>query len=187
MRKLLKIAEFFVMIIVAKRMEVTDMLTCKETKAVQSHIIMYPHLNAHRTLFGGQLMQWLDESGGISAVRLSRSGVVTASIDHLDFLHPLEHGHAVCIESYVSGVGHRSIEVFSKAIGENLITGERYLANTSFMTFVVKEKGLALPAIQPETEEEVYICSGYNERRAKRETQIKQSIDLAKNISLKLK
>ncbi|MFK4568515.1 acyl-CoA thioesterase [Enterococcus sp. UD-01] len=158
-------------------------MKCAETRAVQTHIITYPHLNFHKTLFGGQLMAWLDETAGIVAVRLSRAAIVTASVDHLDFLAPLKASHSVCIEAYVSGVGTRSMEIFAKVIGEDLFSGERYLAGTCFMTFVVP-KGVKLPSIEPETEEEHFICQGYEARKQVRQAKRQESLDLAKNIDI---
>ncbi|MTD41904.1 acyl-CoA thioesterase [Erwinia sp. CPCC 100877] len=158
-------------------------MKCAETRAVQTHIITYPHLNFHKTLFGGQLMAWLDETAGIAAVRLSRAAIVTASVDHLDFLAPLKESHSVCIEAYVSGAGTRSMEIFAKVIGEDLFSGERYLAGTCFMTFVVP-KGVELPSIEPETEEERFICQGYEARKQVRQAKRQESIHLAQNIDI---
>ena len=42
----------------------------------------------------------------------------------------------MCVETFVSGVHHKSMEVFVKVVGEDLTTGERYLAATCFTTFV---------------------------------------------------
>lgn len=159
-------------------------MKCSETRAIQTHMITYPHLNLHKTLFGGQLMAWLDETAGLSAVRVSRAAIVTASVDHLDFLAPLKVDHAVCIDAFVSGVGTRSMEIFAKVIGEDLFTGERYLAGTCFMTFVVP-KGVCLPElIEPETKEEQFICQGYEKRKQIRLAKRQESIDLANNIDL---
>ncbi|MFD2307117.1 acyl-CoA thioesterase [Enterococcus termitis] len=159
-------------------------MKCSETRAVQTHIITYPYLNFHKTLFGGQLMAWLDETAGIAAVRVSRSAIVTASVDHLDFLAPLKANHSVCIDAYVSGVGTRSMEIFAKVIGEDLFTGDRYLAGTCFMTFVVP-KGAKLPdRIEPQTDEEAFICQGYEKRKDIRLAKRQESIDLAKNVDL---
>lgn len=158
-------------------------MKCSETRAVQTHMITFPHLNFHKTLFGGQLMAWLDETAGISAVRFSRAPIVTASVDHLDFLAPLKAGHSVCIDAFISGAGHRSMEVFAKVIGEDLFSGERYLAGTSFMTFVVPE-GNALATIEPVTQEERFICSGYEARRAARTEKRSESLAVADHIDL---
>lgn len=156
-------------------------MKCSETRAVQTHIVTYPYLNFHKTLFGGQLMAWLDETAGISAVRLSREGIFTASVDHLDFLAPLRANHSACIDAFVSGVGTRSMEVFAKVVGEDLFTGERYLAGTCFMTFVVPNQK-PLPSIEPETEEEQFICGGYEKRKQARLSKRQESIDFASKI-----
>ncbi|MGC6770106.1 acyl-CoA thioesterase [Enterococcus sp. LJL128] len=158
-------------------------MKCSETRSVQTHIITFPYLNYHKTLFGGQLMAWLDETAGISAMRLSREPIVTASVDHLDFLAPLKAGHSACIEAFVSGTGKRSMEVFAKVIGEDLGTGERYLAGTSFMTFVVP-KGNELPKIEPVTKEEQFICSGYEGRKENRQEKRSESLSLAAHVDL---
>ncbi|MEG0267636.1 MAG: acyl-CoA thioesterase [Carnobacterium sp.] len=145
---------------------------CSETKVVQTHRVLPFDLNHHQTLFGGNLMSWIDNTASISAARHSRGITVTASIDSLDFLHPLPSNHSVCIESYVSGVGNSSMEVFCKIMGEDLMTGERYLAATSFSTFVsMKSESnptVVVPLIEPTTKEEKLVCSGYEKRHQKR-------------------
>ncbi|MCA9765686.1 MAG: acyl-CoA thioesterase [Carnobacterium sp.] len=145
---------------------------CIESKAVQTHRVLPSDLNHHQTLFGGNLMSWIDNIASISAARHSRGITVTASIDSLDFLHPLPSNHSVCIESYVSGVGKSSMEVFCKIMGENLMTGERYLAATSFSTFVSMKSesnlSVLVPLIEPTTQEEKLVCSGYEKRHEKR-------------------
>lgn len=96
---------------------------------------------------------------------------MTASLDNMNFLKPLPEGNSVCIESFVTGAGSTSVEVFAKIIGEDLITGERYIAATSFLTFVALPEDrdrFVMPKIVPETEEEKFICAGYEQRRAAR-------------------
>lgn len=160
-------------------------MNCSETRSVQTHFVTYTHLNFNDTLFGGQMMAWIDETAGISAVRIAREGIVTASIDHLDFLAPLKANHSVCIDTFVSGVGTRSMEVFAKVIGEDLFEGTRYLAGTCFLTFVVP-KGKKLPAIFPQTEEEKFICSGYEQRKKISQLKRQASVELAEQIDLTL-
>ncbi|MFL2100042.1 acyl-CoA thioesterase [Mycobacteroides abscessus] len=143
-----------------------------ESKVIQTHRVFPGDVNSHRTLFGGRLMSYIDDTASISASRHSRSDVVTASMDTLDFLHPLNENHSVCIESYVTGVGSTSMEVFCKIMGEDLSSGERYLAATSFITFVAvaKEKGKKqlVPLVEPSTKEEKFVCEGYEARKAQR-------------------
>jgi len=65
------------------------MIHCSQTRAIQSHIIMPAHLNGNQTLYGGQMMLWLDETAGISAARVARSGIATASIDKCNLAYLL--------------------------------------------------------------------------------------------------
>ena len=162
------------------------MPTCKETRSVQTHLIMYPHMNMHKALYGGQLMHWMDETAGIAAARFARTSLVTASLDHLDFLLPLHEGHSVCLEAYVSGSGKRSMEVFVKVIGEDLLKSQRYLAATSFLTFTSLDRDITLPDVTPESEEEKYICAGYEERRAVRKEKRQESIKLTEHVDTRL-
>ncbi len=147
-------------------------LRCKETLAIQTRRVILSDLNPHQTLFGGTLLQMIDITASISASRLARRRLVTASIDSMNFIHPIYVDHSVCVETYVSGVGGRSLEVFAKVMGEDLLTGERYLAATCFLTFVVfpneGEESFELPDIIPESDEEKMVCEGYPKRRQAR-------------------
>lgn len=147
---------------------------CRESKVIQNHRIFPFDLNPFGALFGGKLMTIIDDASSISITRHCRRGAVTASIDQMNFLKPLKSNHSVCVESYVSGTHLKSMEVFVKVIGEDLVTGERYLAATCFMTFVAvpshmnKEKEFTVPKVVPETEEEKMVCDGYEKRRQQR-------------------
>lgn len=151
-----------------------EVKACKESKVVQTHRIFPFDLNPFGFLFGGRLMTLVDDAASISVSRHCRRGAVTASLDQFNFLKPLHSNHSVCIETYISGVHRKSMEVFVKVIGEDLVTGERYLAATSFMTFVAvpshmnEETVFTLPQIEPETSEEKLVCAGYEERRQHR-------------------
>ena len=71
------------------------------------------------------------------------------------------------METYISGTGKKSVEVFCKVVGEDVLNGERYLAATSFWTFVALpregEGDFTVDVIVPETDEEKFICSGYED------------------------
>jgi len=146
-------------------------VSCNDTRVVQTHRILPPDLNDHQTLFGGKLMSLIDDTASISVSRFARTNdIVTASMDELHFIHPVEQGHSVCVESYVTGAGRTSVEVFAKVLGENLVTGERYIAATSFITFVVVglSSDQTLPQVKAEDDEEQMICGNYHDRRERR-------------------
>lgn len=58
----------------------------EDSRVETVHIIRPNHLNAAGRLFGGMLMQWLDEVAGMVAKRHTRANVITASVDNLRFI-----------------------------------------------------------------------------------------------------
>ena len=76
------------------------------------------------TLFGGKVMSLVDLAGSLAAVRHARCPVVTASIDHMNFLQPIHIGQLVILRSSVNRVYRTSMEVGVKVWVENVRTGE---------------------------------------------------------------
>lgn len=162
---------------------------CNETRVVQTHRVRPSDLNHHETLFGGKLMSLIDDTASITVSRFTRTNaIVTASMDELHFLHPIKAEHSVCVETFVTGAGTRSVEVFTKVLGEDLVTGDRYIGATSFLTFVVLQdpdnSNFSLPVIVPETHEEVMVAKDYEERRLKRLENKKINEALVGSLSL---
>jgi acyl-CoA hydrolase len=159
-----------------------DAKTCNESRVVRTGRIFPNDVNNHNTLFGGKLMSDMDMVASISAVRHSRKEVVTASTDSVDFLSPITPQDSVCIESFVTGTGTSSMEVFVKVIAENLITGHRKIAATAFLTFVALDddgKPTKVPGIVPETEEEKKLFETGKDRAEKRKEHRRNSKELA--------
>lgn len=126
-----------------------------ESRAIKASIVLPPDTNTYGTIFGGKVMSDIDDIAAISAIRHMRRPVVTASTDSIDFLHPIRNGMAICLESFVSWAGKTSMEVFVKVLSENLITGERQVCATAFLTFIAFDgygKPQEVPPVIPETE-----------------------------------
>ena len=83
----------------------------EDSRVETVHIIRPNHLNAAGRLFGGMLMQWLDEVAGMVAKRHTRANVITASVDNLRFIHGAYKGEMVVIVGKVTYVGTTSMEV----------------------------------------------------------------------------
>lgn len=129
----------------------------KETRCFKTARVFPTDVNNHNTLFGGKLMSYIDDIASISASKLCRVSCVTASTDSVDFLQPIRPSDSVSLESFVTWTGRSSMEVFVKVICEDLRSGERTIAATSFLTFVALDENnrpIAVPQIVPETEEE---------------------------------
>lgn len=138
-------------------MEETNGKTVNESRVFKTSRVFPTDLNDHNTLFGGKILAEMDMIASISATRHSRMECVTASMDWVDFLHPVRSTDCVSYESFVIWTGRTSMEVFVKVVAEDLISGEKRIAATSFVTFVAlgKENNpVPVPRVIPETEGE---------------------------------
>ncbi|MFD1485247.1 acyl-CoA thioesterase [Lacticaseibacillus baoqingensis] len=141
------------------------MLKQSLTKSIASHRIFEGQMNEHDSLFGGQTLSWLDESASIAAHRFARRQLVTGSVDSMVYANPVLIGNALIYTRFVTGVGTKSMEVFTKLVGEDLDTGERYLAGYAFSTFV-STTTVPLPSLEYDEAEGQAIAAGYTKRRA---------------------
>jgi acyl-CoA hydrolase len=162
--------------------------TCKETRVTQTILVFPNEMNHYRSMFGGSLMGHIDMVASISAIRHCRTTAVTASTDSVDFLYPIKETDSVCLESYVTWTGKSSMEVFVKVVTEELYTGERKIAATSFLTFVaLDEEGrkIEVPDIIPETEEEIKLHETAVHRAEMRKKRKEESKKLAEILNTK--
>lgn len=133
----------------------------KERKAADSvvetvHMVRPNHLNSAERLFGGILMQWIDEVAGLVAKRHTRMNVITASVDDLKFLHGAYQKDVIVIIGKITYVGTTSMEVKVDTYVEQ-IDGERTLINRAYFTMVgldADDKPAMVPKLILETEEE---------------------------------
>ncbi|UJF34417.1 acyl-CoA thioesterase [Paenibacillus hexagrammi] len=145
----------------------------KETRCIKISRVFPPDVNNHNTMFGGKLMSQIDDIASISASKLCRVTAVTASTDSVDFLRPIRPTDSVSLESFVTWTGKTSMEVFVKVITENLRTGKRDIAATSFLTFVGLDETnmpVPVPRVIPETEEEKKLYETASHRSEMRRT-----------------
>ncbi|KAB2336049.1 acyl-CoA thioesterase [Cytobacillus depressus] len=157
---------------------------CKESYVMKTSMVLPPDTNAHGTLFGGKLMAYIDDAAAISAMRHARKNIVTASTDSVDFLHPIQQGDAVCLEAFVTYTGRSSMEVFVKVIAEDLLSGERNVCAMSFLTMVAIDKDgkpTPVPAVIPETDEEMSLYDSAKERAEIRKKRKKASEERVKS------
>lgn len=162
---------------------------CKDSRVVKTARVFPQDTNNHNTLFGGKLMSYIDDIASISATKHSRCDTVTASTDSVDFLLPIGQGDSVTLISYVSYTGNTSMEIFVKIIKENLKTGKKQLAATSFLTFVALDengKPKIIPKVIPQTNEEKMLYNTAEQRSEERLKRKKQSKELANAISQSL-
>jgi len=127
--------------------------------------------NTHGTIFGGILMQWIDIAAGIAAGRHSGGPVVTASMDRLHFLTPVNLGEIVTLQAQVNFAAHTSMEVGVRVLAETRPGGERRQATRAYLTFVAVDdagKPRPVPPLRTETAEEKRRFEDASHRRAER-------------------
>ena len=155
-----------------------------KTKVSNYYTVFPGHLNRHGTLFGGQTLFWLDEATGLVIRRYTNIPLVTATIDNYQFLDALYADEVLLIETYVSRVGGRSLEVFAEVSAFNHENRETRLVGLCFSTFVVrKDVGqLSEPLPQLEYDEEIakFVNESY-EKRANNEISMREFTKLYKN------
>lgn len=131
--------------------------TVRESQAEVLEVVLPNDANLLGNILGGKVMHLVDIAAAIAAYRHSRSYVVTAAIDHVDFRHPVHIGDLLVLKSSVNRVFHSSMEVGVKVFSENILTGERLHTSSAYVTFVALDaqgKPKPVAAVIPETEEE---------------------------------
>lgn len=159
---------------------------CRDSRVIRTSRVFPNDVNNHNTLFGGRLMDHLDQVASTSAGRHSRSECVTASTDSVDFLHPIRTTDSVHFESYVTWTGTSSMEVFVKIIAENLKSGDRKVAATALLTFVALDENkrpARVPQIIPETPEEKKLHETAPDRAKMRKERKQKSKELAEFLT----
>jgi len=126
-----------------------------ETHTEMTWIVMPSQANALGTVFGGQIMAWVDVCAAVSAQRFTRTNVVTAGMDQLSFLGPIKQGDVVVVPGPVNWAGRTSMEVGVRVEREDPYTGARRHTSSAYLTFVaLDEQGrkAAVPTLEPQTE-----------------------------------
>src|SRR6202789_4277776 len=129
----------------------------RESVSEMAEIVMPNDANPLNALVGGRLMHWIDLAGAMAAHRHSRQRVVTASIDHMDFLVPVRVGDLVILRASVNRVFHTSMEVGVKVWVENYISDTAQHVASAYLTFVAidgKGNHLKVAPVIPDTEEQ---------------------------------
>lgn len=99
-------------------------------------VVLPNDANPIGNLLGGKVMHLMDVAAAIAAHRHSRRMVVTASVDKLEFLHPIKVGQLVLLEAVVTCAFRTSMEVEVNVFSEDILSGERLHTSTAYFTFV---------------------------------------------------
>ncbi len=145
--------------------------TVKDSKITLSELMLPSHSNFSGKIHGGYILSLMDQIAFASASKYSGFYCVTASVDTVDFLNPIEIGDLVTLKASVNYVGRTSMIVGIRVDSENIQTGKVKHCNSSYFTMVAKDnegKTAAVPGL---------ILSDYEE--------VRRFYNCIKHISLK--
>jgi len=140
-----------------------------ETEMVQ--VVLPNDANPLGFILGGTVMHLIDIAGAIACHRHTRSLLVTAAVDDLQFLHSIKVGDLIILKSHVTCVFTTSLEVQVDVYSEETLTGARQLTSSAFLTFVAIDRNggrVRVPPLIVETEEEKRVCEEAHARRVQR-------------------
>ncbi len=99
-------------------MEQENLYKSAETR--QCKMVFPGTLNANETLFGGEVMKWMDEVAFITATRFTRQRMFTAKVKNVDFICPIRENSIVEIVGTIENVGMAKLEVKVELFCESL-------------------------------------------------------------------
>ena len=149
----------------------------RDSQSEMAEIVLPNDANPLGALLGGRLMHWIDLAGAMAAHRHSRNYVVTASVDHIDFLVPVRVGDLVILRSSVNRVFNTSMEVGVKVFVENYIADTAQHVGSAYLTFVAIDSSgnrLKIPAVIPETDEQRRRYDDAGRRREIRRSELER-------------
>lgn len=148
----------------------TDAKKIEESRVETVHVVRPNHLNAAGRLFGGMLMQWIDEVAGVVSMRHAECNCITASVDNLRFIRGAYQKDVVVIIGKVTYVGNTSMEVRVDTYVED-IKGMRKPINRAYFTMValdLEDRPTKVPGLVLESEEQKAEWEAAEKRREMR-------------------
>ncbi|SIR16674.1 Acyl-CoA hydrolase [Haladaptatus litoreus] len=118
-----------------------DTATLMDSYTEMTELLLPNDTNNLGRALGGAVLHWMDICGAIAAMRFCGNQCVTASMDHVDFISPIDLGEVAVVEAFVFDTGRTSIDVKVNVRAEDPKKGEERETTTSFFTFVALDEG----------------------------------------------
>jgi acyl-CoA hydrolase len=122
-------------------------------------------------ILGGTVMHLIDIAGAIACHRHTRTLLVTAAVDDLQFLNPIKVGDLIILKAHVTCAFTTSLEVQVDVFSEETLTGTRQLTSRAFLTFVAIDRAggrVHVPPLMVETDDDRRVCEAAHARRKAR-------------------
>ena len=145
-----------------------------DSESEMTEIILPNDANTLGNLLGGRLMHFIDLTGAMAAFRHSRTHVVTAAMDHIDFIQPVKVGDLLILKSRVNRAFNTSMEVGVKVWVEHPQTGVLLHVASAYLVFVAVDRSgqrVRVPELRPATADEMRRYEGAQRRREYREAE----------------
>src|SRR3954454_10173556 len=142
-----------------------------ETEMVQ--VVLPNDANPLGFILGGTVMHLIDIAGAIASHRHTRSLLVTAAVDGLQFLHPIKVGDLIILKARVTAVWSTSLEVEVEVFSEETLTGVRRMTSRAYLTFVAVDRDgnrLTIPPLLVESDDDRQRAAAAEKRRIERLT-----------------
>jgi acyl-CoA hydrolase len=146
-----------------------------ESESEMAELVLPNDTNMLGNMLGGRIMHLIDLVAAMAALRHSRMHVVTASMDHIDFIAPVRVGDLLILKSSVNRAYRTSMEVGVKVWAENTIEGTHRHVASAYLTFVAvtrEGRSTAVPALRPVGEEAARRYEDAARRREQRQSEL---------------
>jgi len=130
----------------------------EESEVVLSQLMLPSYSNFSGKIHGGHILNLMDQIAFACASKHSGHYCVTASVNRVDFLVPIEVGELVCLKASVNYTGNTSMVIGLRVESENIQTGEIKHSNSSYFTMIAKNadgKSVLVPGLILNSEESV--------------------------------
>ena len=149
----------------------------KASQVVISELMLPSHSNFNGKIHGGYILSLLDQIAFACASKHSRAYCVTASVDTVDFLRPIEIGELVTMKASVNYVGRSSMVIGIRVESENIQTGDIKHCNSSYFTMVAKDKdgnSIEVPGLVLKSDDEIRRFAKSIKRKKMKDFRIKE-------------
>ena len=147
------------------------------SQVVISELMLPSHSNFNGKIHGGYILSLLDQIAFACASKHSRAYCVTASVDTVDFLKPIEIGELVTMKASVNYVGRSSMVIGIRVESENIQTGDIKHCNSSYFTMVAKDKdgnSIEVPGLVLKSDDEIRRFAKSIKRKKMKDFRVKE-------------
>jgi acyl-CoA hydrolase len=112
----------------------------KESRVSITELMLPSHSNFGGKVHGGHILNLMDQIAFACASKHSRRYCVTASVNRVDFLNPIDVGELITLRASVNYTGRTSMVIGVRVDSENITTGKKKHCNSSYFTMVAKDE-----------------------------------------------